>query len=257
MSLKGFVIALSVVGSTIGVGCWIFAGHADKPTPSDRGKSIQTARVKPYVLPLRESDSKRQAAPAIPPTGTNAPRPSGPPSAAASQALTAEELSTRAARVEQEANHDLRRLVELLELDEGQQDKVFQTLARHSPSWTPGMQFAPATSDMANPAGRRGDVLSAAPGGFTTVPPSPAPATTPTKSPGESTVPASADPLDEIMALLSPDQQDTLLQEEIDRAAWWAEVLEQITPADDVPAIDGSAPAAGDTKAYEGSDVLE
>jgi hypothetical protein len=64
--------------------------------------------------------------------------------------------------------------------------------------------------------------------------------------------------MSEIMALLDPGQQDALLKEEMDRAAWWAEILPQITPPDDIPALDGSTPPApGDSKAYEGSDVLE
>ena len=67
------------------------------------------------------------------------------------------------------------------------------------------------------------------------------------------------DPMDEIMALLDPIQQDTLIKDEMDRVAWWAEVLEQITPPDDVPPLTPPAPPTvpGEVQIYEGSDVLE
>ena len=61
------------------------------------------------------------------------------------------------------------------------------------------------------------------------------------------------------MALLDPEQQDTLVQAEMERAAWWAEILEQITPPDEVPPVSPPipSPGTGAVKIYEGSDVLE
>jgi hypothetical protein len=183
-------------------------------------------------------------------------------------------MIARAARVEQEANHDLRRLVELLNLTEEQQDRVFQTLAEHSPSWVPGMQIAPAAVAGANTAGKRSELSEPAPGdsgvsgvpGIYVAPPGAGEVTAPLKTPEPTSDDGSAagtDPMDEIMALLNPEQRDTLLQEEMDRAAWWAEVLPQIIPPDEIPSIGAGTPApanpppAGETRTYEGSDVLE
>jgi hypothetical protein len=51
------------------------------------------------------------------------------------------ELERRAAKVEQEANHELRRLIPLLDLKPEQEDRVFQAVARSSPSFVPGMMI--------------------------------------------------------------------------------------------------------------------
>jgi hypothetical protein len=177
------------------------------------------------------------------------------------------ELAVRAAKVEQEANHELRRLVKLLNLSEDQQDRVFQKLVERSPAWStavPGVSVAEAAVTAAGK--RSGEALAATPGTTVTAPGiynrKPAATETPA-APGATapaaTTPEPVDPMDEILALLDPVQQDTLLKEEMDRAAWWAEIIPQITPPDDIPAIDGSpGPAApGQTKAYEGAEVLE
>jgi hypothetical protein len=50
------------------------------------------------------------------------------------------ELETRAQLVEQEANHELARLIPLLGLGPDQQQRVFQALARISPNFVAGMQ---------------------------------------------------------------------------------------------------------------------
>ncbi len=186
---------------------------------------------------------------------------SQPSVAKVSPATTTErrELENRAAQVEQEANHDLRRLVKLLDLTEEQQDRVFQKLAERSPAWSPAMRAAstdgtPLTVGGSNQASPE---LNAAAGGAYTKKPAES-STMPTTAAAAATE-AVVDPMAEILALLDPVQQDALLKEESDRAAWWAEILPQITPPDEVvPALDGSTvPAAGDTEAYEGADVLE
>jgi hypothetical protein len=137
----------------------------------------------------------------------------------------------RAAKVEQEANHELRRLVEMLDLDAVQQDQLFGMLARRSSAWMPGMQ---TSQDL--PAGEVGATNG---GGLSEA--------------------------DEIMAYLNPDQQQTLLQEEMDRQAWWAEVLPQLLPPQlqegttgdagtSTPAVTDPAP---DVKPFEGGELLE
>ena len=66
--------------------------------------------------------------------------------------------------------------------------------------------------------------------------------------------PASSDPMSEIMALLTPEQQAQLAEDEMNRTAWWEEMLPQILPSEQVPAINSGTP---EVKQYEGAEVLE
>ena len=133
-----------------------------------------------------------------------------------------------AAKVELEANHELNRLVGLLELDSAQQDKVFAALARHSSHWSPGMQTA-------------GNLRAGGPG-----------------TASESAAPE----LPNVSDFLSADQQQTLIQEEMERQAWWEEVLPQLLPPTlqsdpiepTVPTVDANPPP--ETKAFEGDGML-
>lgn len=156
------------------------------------------------------------------------------------------ELQRRAARVEQEANHDLAQLVGLLGIDEAQQDRIFQTLVRHSPQWLPAMQ----------PAGISG-ALGA---------PSPSPAGV--DAVGAAAPAAGGTLLDAIAADLTPDQQVELANEELDRQEWWESIIGQLLPESEVPAVEGAGPmvdpgtspaASGpaDSKAAEEPAVLE
>lgn len=244
MSARNLIIALSLTASAAGVAAWVFIGPAERPVAQTAPKPVKVVKSAPRPAIDRPLATAENAQPAQPQSAGVKPAESAIP--AVQTPLTTEELAQRAARVEQEANHDLRRLVKLLDLDEQQQDQVFQTLAQHSPSWTPGLQFEGSAA--AGMAGSRSLALAPDTGLYTV----------PTDQTGKSTtgeLTASTDPMDEIMALLSPEQQDTLLQEEMDRTAWWAEVIQQITPPDDVPAIDGSAPV--EPPVYEGSTTLE
>jgi hypothetical protein len=128
-----------------------------------------------------------------------------------------------AAKVERDANHELSRLVELLDLDSTQQEQVFALLARRSSSWMPGMQ----TSQ---------DPLV---GAVDTVD-------------GDASSEA-----DDVMAYLNIDQQQTLIEEEMDRQAWWEEVLPQLLPPQlQDGTADGETDTAPDTKPFEGDAML-
>ena len=251
MSAKGYIISLSLAGTAAALSCWLLQEGAAPESSSPAVKIAQNRSVTRDAASRSVAGTRANSKPA-------AANPTPVKSATSSRPLTTEELTDRAARVEQEANHDLRRLVKLLDLDENQQDRVFQTLAEHSPAWTPGLQFAPAST--ASTAGKRSQSLTSP--GFAAVPGTDSPAIgkpAATVTPVSDNPAVAGDAMDEIMALLNPDQQNTLLTEEMDRTAWWAEVLEQITPPDDVPSIIPGTPssAAGAVKAYEGSDVLE
>ena len=159
------------------------------------------------------------------------------PTAAASslpfQPISEQELQRRAARVEQEANHDLKQLVTLLDLNETQQDRIFDSMVRHAPGWHPAMQTVgvsvPATSTAKTPgtSGSSNTTSTAAPGtsaGFN-------PAASPVL-------------LDEIAAVLEPDQQIELANSELDRQEWWEEIIPQLLVSSETPLLDVSAGTA-------------
>ncbi|MEI6653173.1 MAG: hypothetical protein WCP45_00250 [Verrucomicrobiota bacterium] len=133
----------------------------------------------------------------------------GAPAADGNRVLTEAQWRECAAKVEMEANHELKRLAGLLDLDSYQQGKVFSAVAQQSSSWLPGMQTArPGT---ASPSVATGSDMTAA---------------------------------------LNDGQKQTLAQEDMDRQAWWAEVLPQLLPP---PMPSGgvltSGPAAADPAA--------
>src|SRR5262245_57813758 len=109
MSAKSFVIALSLAGSA-GVGCWLMAGSPEaahgiaKSTtttgagrPASRPGAVRIDRSEP-VKPAPATTGKAAAARAQPAQDRDAAK-------ARSQTLTTAELTARAAKVEQEANH--------------------------------------------------------------------------------------------------------------------------------------------------------
>ena len=155
----------------------------------------------------------------------------GAPPAGGTPVLSESQWRAAAAKVEMEANHELNRLARLLDLDSAQQDKVFAALAQHSPHWTQGMQ---------------------------------------TSAGGTATAAESAATSD-VSAYLSADQQQTLVQDEMDRQSWWEEVLPQLLPptlqsdgtvtSDPASAVTSDSSASDtnpvpETKAFEGDGML-
>ena len=114
-------------------------------------------------------------------------------------------LAARASLVQQQANRELERLVPLLNLSEEQQDRVFARLAQNSVFWTPAL-----TTDVAtNPTS--GTVSSNT---STSVPEQ-------TKSIPDLLIstPEGETPI------LDPEQEVAIAQDQLDRQAWWEEVL--------------------------------
>ena len=211
-----------------------------------------TMPVSPSRTAAHAASSGTEGTPttAAPPPAKTAGHPGGP-----ATALTREELQARAARIEQESNHELRRLVPLLNLSEAQQEQVFNALAVNSPLWVPGMATAAPGGDATPVEGAAavGDNARTADTTAATVPSLPGPATQP-GSVGESTgSDTPVDPLASILPFLTPEQQEALLADEMDKVAWWEEIIPQLLPDDAVPGIDGNT----DTKAYTGSDTLD
>lgn len=169
----------------------------------------------------------------------------------AGDAVSEAELQWRAAQVEQEANHDLKRLVKLLDLDEDQQDRIFQTLASRSAEWHPLMRattiFPDFPSDHTGGNNPVATNLPSTPGydsgtGFNEPSAStgkPAPASLPAPEPpspgnGNLAVNVPETPLADALASdLTPEQKAVLAEEEMDREEWWESIIPRLLPDED------------------------
>ena len=147
------------------------------------------------------------ANPGIPqPPPISLPTPPAPAPANAPQ--TPRTLAERASQVQQQANRELERLVPLLNLTEDQQDRVFARLAQNSVFWTPEL----TTDIAANPkTGSASQTTSA------TIPEQ-------TKSIPDLLL---STPKNET-PILDPEQEIAVAQDQLDRQAWWEEVLGNI-----------------------------
>jgi hypothetical protein len=122
--------------------------------------------------------------------------------------LSTQDWLAKVERVEHEANRELARLAPLLHLSADQQQQAFAIFARSSPAWQPGMGTA------FEPAPTDGNPTT----------------------------------IDQLLSYLDADQQEALLREEMDRLAWWEEVLPQLLPPDS---------PAPETKTFDGPDFIE
>jgi hypothetical protein len=163
-----------------------------------------------------------------------------------------------AEKIGRKANHELEKLRETLDLSPNQQQRIFDALARNSPSWQPGMLTGGAYG-----------VGVVSDGGKTTSPSSQT-SSEPAVQLGENSTGAEAAPAlamnEEVMAVLDADQQQALMDEEMNRRAWWEEILPQLLPpelptAAASPLVDdpaASLPGYGDSKTYQGpTELLE
>ena len=168
------------------------------------------------------------------------------PSEEATQAGEETELAQRAAKVETDANHELQRLIPLLNLSAAQQDAVFRALAANNVLWSPAMQVPSATE-----AGRQSGVSRETAGATDAV---------------------AGDTTGAIMPYLDDEQQTVLLNDYLDREEWWGDVLPRLLADTEAPGLTGEAAASADpttapatttpvesapaVKAYEGEEIL-
>lgn len=133
---------------------------------------------------------------------------------------THEELVYRAMKVEQEAARELRNLLQVLDLDEESQDRVFAALVRSSEYYHPSLQ---ATGVGGAPlAEARGPA-----GGETSPGPVSSPRVEGTAPAAEPAVPSgTGTPRDEVVAVLTPEQADVYERYTSERAAFWVGVVE-------------------------------
>jgi hypothetical protein len=128
-----------------------------------------------------------------------------------------EELEYRAFHVEQQANRELKNLLQVLDLDEAQQDRVFAALVQNSALYHPALRAeggsgAPAAGD---PSGRPavGDLGAVdAPGA----------------APGAIETPDAVTPTDPVLAELTPEQTDVYERYASEREAFWVGVVEDV-----------------------------
>lgn len=160
------------------------------------------------------------------------------------------EWFANAEKIERQANRELARLRETLELTPNQQQRIFDVLARNSPSWMPGMLTGGShgvglIGDVAQPSTVSGETASESIA----------------STDGGELLAASL--VEEIMPILDEEQQQAMIDDEIDRRAWWEEILPQLLPPEFPVAAGADDPAAslpgnGDTKAYQGpTELLE
>jgi hypothetical protein len=188
----------------------------DKPAPlSGPGTWVERKKENPAMeapvppAPLPTSHSVASAGPATAPELTDA-------EIWAHYEPSREELAYRAYKVEQQANKELKNLLQVLDLDEAQQDRVFAALVRGSSFYHPSLI----------PQGAGG-----APVGSSPTPGSPAVGdgapTRPGTSPQSGDAPASptADP---VLAVLTPEQSSVYERYKSERDAFWAGVVEDV-----------------------------
>lgn len=144
-----------------------------------------------------------------------------------------EELEWRALKVEQEANHELKNLLRVLDLTEEEQDRVFEALAHRSHYYHPAlvigseMEIAPvemplteASPEPALPTDHRPasepskKETAAAPKPSSPAPQPPAAAPSPERDP--------------VRASLPPDQLEAYEKYLAEREAFWAGIIEEI-----------------------------
>jgi hypothetical protein len=251
------ILGSAIAGCTAALAVYLAA----KGSPST-GHSSQTTDRNPQSVPVA---TKRH----VSPNGGDTPGPTAKAPRATVEASpefrilgqppagrVAEEREwfANAERIERRANRELADLRETLDLTPDQQHLVFDTLARNSPSWMPGMRTGGShglgvVDEASRPANRSNPSRRESPG--PTANPS-----APVERPGTDPDPAQSPSVtDEVLAVLDYDQQQALIQEELNRRAWWEEILPQLLPPE-LPAA--GLPNAGDTKAYEGpTELLE
>lgn len=209
--------AAAVTGCAVAYGVHVFFkgdGGRAQASGADQSVSVATrsrSSFKPTGSPASDRrlrfESQAAAATANASATSQTHKMMGSQTATGSNLLPESQWRENAEKVESVANRELDRLVALLDLDPSQQNQIFSILARQSPHWAPGMQIANSASPAAS-----------------------------TQTPTE-----------DLSTYLTADQQHSLVEDEMDRQAWWSEVLPQLT----APGI-----SDGDTVAAAGSETV-
>lgn len=260
--VHSLILGSAIVGSAIAIGLHLAtmgSRHGDR-APQAASPSLPSAPAKKRGLSISANTDSR-AARVSEKSGLETQRDPAEPTPEfrihgkppAGRVADERDWFASAERIRQQANHDLGNLRETLELSPNQQQRIFDVLARNSPSWQPGMMTGGSygvglVSDGAKATRPSAKTRPEPVGNVSNNPEVAAPAPTINN---------------DVLAVLDPDQQQALLNEESDRRAWWEEILPQLLPPEFPTAADADDPAAsligsGDTKAYEGpTEILE
>lgn len=133
---------------------------------------------------------------------------------------TREELAYRAFKVEQAAENELRNLLQVLDLEEQQQDRVFAALARGSSYYHPSLQPQGLTGTPADVAGATPATVATEAGAGTPAAPVPG-------GPIEAS-PVDSAPTDLVRVELTPEQTDVYERYTSERDAFWVGVVEDV-----------------------------
>ena len=213
---RDILLGSSLLGCAIVLGAWVWLRNPPEPeTPATAAESLPVHERKRPSTPAAAAPQRSAADAATLPATSF--RVAGRPQASESP-LPEAEWFARAERVEREARRELDRLTPLLGLDAVQQARVFSSLARQSDAWLPGMRTLPGGADA-----------------------------------GE--IPHPLSPGDPLFDQLDLDQQAALLREEMDRQAWWEEILPQLLPPE-FPEPSAPTPSGPAVKDFEGLDSL-
>ncbi len=248
------ILGSAFAGCTAAFGIYL---AAKGPSPADCAPQTDSPRLQPASATKRHfSTSKNASSRAVSVSGTTA-RETGrdspetapefrihgkPPAGRVSDERA---WFASAERVGRQANRELEKLRETLELSPNQQQRIFDILAQNSPSWQPGMLIGGSHGvGVVSETGRARALR-----------------TGDNPNNGEATPVAAMN--DKVLAVLDADQQQALIEEEINRRAWWEEILPQLLPPE-FPAAAGADNIAAkplgdsDTKAYQGpTQILE
>lgn len=223
-------LASAVIGGAVALGFHVASRRTDATAADGAGRSGTSARAQGGSMGSHRAgglstksatrSGARLASPAASPLALQ--RVGGSPPASGPVG-SEREWFAKAAKVELEANRELCRLQDLLDLSRDQQGRIFGLLARQSDHWAPGMTAGP----------RQGTTM------------------------GDASLAQNA----QLLAELDPAQQEALANEELDRQAWWEEILPQLVAPQLNPGSntsDGDLPAtsAPEVKEFDGADTL-
>ena len=221
-----FTIASAIAGCAVAVAAFVVRDGGE-PADTRSGKSHEASAPRKSSGGSRQlvardgtgSDgtTRREGSATYSSPASEPLRVTGQPPKGAAAVLSETEWFARAAKVEQEANHEVSRLSEALDLTPQQRTGIFGVIARNSYNWLPGMRVGGTLSG--DKTGQADTSLSEA---------------------------------DQVMAYLDADQQRTLIQEEMDRVAWWEEVLPQLLPPD----LPATTEPAEEIKPFDGAETL-
>ena len=259
---RWLALAAAFAGCAVAYGIHIF-GRQDESRPAVaatvKSKGATGERSRSSFKPASESATVGRARSESPSSVAveESRKVIGSPALVRGNVLSESQWRENATRVEMEANHELNRLTALLDLDPVQQEGVFSALAQKSPYWLPGMQTGSGNSGVTTGTPGRASAINK-PGKSDSLK---LVQGRQTGGNGVSSTASSQQTPADLTAYLNADQQQSLIEDAMNREEWWAEVLPQLLPptitetANSTPTTETTDTPA-ETKVFDGTDVL-